>query len=123
MLTLLPSAVRIFVAADPVDMRKSHHALAAIVSDQLRLDPLAGHLYFFVNRPRTMCKILFFDRSGLAILFKKLEGGTFQLPTMNGQGQTEVDPASLSMILGGIDLRTATRRKRFFQAARSVGGS
>ena len=113
MLTL-PSSIRIYVAADPVDMRKSHHGLAAIVRDQLDLDPLAGHLVFFTNKRRNLAKILFFDRTGLTLLYKRLERGTFQLPALQpGQLRAEIDPASLSMILEGIDLRHAVRRRRY----------
>ena len=113
MLTL-PSSIRIYVAADPVDMRKAHHGLAAIVRDQLDLDPLSGHLVFFTNKRRNLAKILFFDRTGLALLYKRLERGTFQLPALQpGQLRAEIDPASLSMILEGIDLRHAVRRRRY----------
>lgn len=113
-----PTTVRIFVALDPVDMRKSHHGLAAIVSEQLGLDPLSGHLVFFVNKRRNLAKVLFFDRSGLALLYKRLEQGTFQLPEVReGAARAEIDPASLAMILEGIDLRSAVRRKRYSRAA------
>jgi transposase len=113
MLTL-PQSVRIYVALDPVDMRKSHHGLAAIVRDRLGLNPLSGHLVFFRNRRGNLAKILFFDRSGLAILFKRLERGTFQLPPVPPSAtHAQIDPGDLAMILEGIDLRTAVRRKRY----------
>ena len=111
---MFPPSVRIFVAMDPIDMRKSHHGLAAIVREQLGIDILAGHLVFFVNKRRTLAKLIFFDRSGLAILYKRLESGTFQLPTVElGADRAEIDPASLAMILEGIDLRSAVRRRRY----------
>ncbi len=111
---MFPPSVRIFVAMDPIDMRKSHHSLAAIVREQLGIDVLAGHLVFFVNKRRNLAKILFFDRSGLAILFKRLEAGSFQLPEVpHGVDRAEIDPASLAMILEGIDLRSAVRRRRY----------
>lgn len=113
MLTLPPN-VRIYAALDPVDMRKSHHGLAAIVRDQLGLDPLSGHLVFFTNKRRDMAKILFFDRSGMAILFKRLERGTFQLPAMNADSShAEIEAVDLAMILDGIDLRSVVRRVRY----------
>jgi transposase len=113
MLTL-PSSLRIFVALDPVDMRKSHHGLAALCQQQLGLDILDGHLVFFTNRRRNLAKLLFFDRTGLALLFKRLEMGTFQLPTLQaGQTRAEIDPAQLAMILEGIDLDSIRRRKRY----------
>lgn len=111
---MFPPSVRIFVATDPIDMRKSHYALAAIVREQLGIDVLAGHLVFFVNKRRNLAKLLFFDRSGLAILYKRLEAGSFQLPEVEqGDDRVEIDPASLAMILEGIDLRSAVRRRRY----------
>ena len=113
MLTFPPN-VRIYAAARPVDMRKSHHGLAAIVRDQLGLDPNSGHLVFFTNRRGNLAKILFFDRSGLAILFKRLERGTFQLPVVPEDAtRAEIAPVDLAMILEGIDLRSVVRRTRF----------
>jgi transposase len=116
MLTFAPN-VRVYAALDPVDMRKSHHGLAAIVRDQLGLDPLSGCLVFFTNRRRDMAKILFFDRSGMAILFKRLERGTFQLPTVSSSSShAEIEAVDLAMILDGIDLRSVVRRMRYHHA-------
>ena len=109
-----PSSVRIYAALEPVDMRKSHHALAAVVREQLELDPLSGHLVLFTNKRRNLLKILLFDRTGLALLYKRLEQGTFQLPTVDDSAaRAEIDPGQLAMILEGIDLRSAVRRKRY----------
>lgn len=117
MLTLGPH-VRIYVAVEPVDMRKSHDGLSAVMQERLALDPLAGHLVLFVNRRKDMLKILWWDRTGHTILFRRLEWGTFQIPTVRpGATRAEIDPADLSMILEGIDLRTAVRRKRYSRAA------
>jgi len=117
----LPPNVRIYAALDPVDMRKSHHGLSAIVRDQLGLDPLSGHLVFFTNKRRDMAKILFFDRSGMAILFKRLERGTFQLPVVSGaSAHAEIEAVDLAMILDGIDLRSVVRRVRYCRPAARV---
>ena len=113
MLTFPPS-VRIYAALEPVDMRKSHHGLAAIVREQLELDPLSGHLVLFTNKRGNLLKVLFFDRSGLALLYKRLERGSFQLPAVDDDdASVEIDPGQLAMILEGIDLRSAVRRKRY----------
>ena len=64
-----PQSIRIYLALDPVDMRKSHHGLAAVVRDHLGLDPLSGHLVFFVNKRRNLAKVLWFDRTGLALFY------------------------------------------------------
>lgn len=113
MLTL-PPVVRVFVALDPIDMRKSFDGLMAAVQARMRLDPLSGHLFVFLNRSRSLMKVLFWDRSGLAILYKRLERGTFQLPRAEpGSVRVEVSPAELALILEGIDLQSVKRRARY----------
>lgn len=114
MLTL-PHGVRIFVALDPVDMRKSFDGLSALVEHHLGLDPLSGNLVLFRNRRGNLMKLIFYDRSGFTIIFKRLEQGTFQIP--EGEVRAEVDFAQLAMILEGIDLKSAVRRVRYSRAA------
>ncbi|HMV70006.1 MAG TPA: IS66 family insertion sequence element accessory protein TnpB [Myxococcota bacterium] len=112
MLTL-PSSGRVFLAIDAVDMRGSFDALAGRVR-RLGLDPQDGHLYVFVNHRRVLMKVLFFDRSGWCILAKRLERGTFQIPRpASGQHQLTIDPATLGMILEGVDLAHPPRRERY----------
>ncbi len=112
MLTLPPS-VRIFLAVEPTDMRGSFDSLAGRVR-ALGLDPQDGHLYVFVNRRRRIMKVIFFDRSGWVILAKRLELGTFQIPQVRpGQRRVGIDAAELALILEGIDLSSAPRRRRF----------
>ncbi len=79
MLTL-PTKVRVFVAVNPVDMRKQFDGLAKVVREALDADPETGHLYVFANRRRHLLKILFFDQQGYCILAKRLESGTFPIP-------------------------------------------
>lgn len=115
---MLPPVVRVFVALDAVDMRKSFDGLAAAVQSRMGLDPLSGHLYVFLNHRRNLMKMLFFDRTGYCILYKRLEKGTFQLPrVVPGASRIEVESAELAMILEGIDLESAKRRMRFRRPA------
>jgi transposase len=109
---MLPSAVRIFLCTRPVDLRKSFDGLTGLVRDCFEQDPLSGHLFLFLNRRRDRLKILYFDRDGLAIWYKRLEAGSFQMPQVTEDG-VELQPAQLAMLLSGIDLRTARQRKRF----------
>jgi transposase len=114
MLSISP-AVRIFVYALPTDMRKSFDGLNAIVTHTFGKDVLRGDYFVFLNRSRDRCKILFWDRDGLVVWAKRLEQGTFQTPPA-GDGQVlamEVDSTTLAMILGGVDLGTGKRRKRY----------
>lgn len=112
MLTL-PSSVRVYLAMDPVNMHLSFDRLAGMVR-QLGLDPTGGHLFVFVNRPKTHMKVLFFDRSGWCQVYKRLERGTFQIPT-DSEGRPvrrELTPTELGLILEGVDLRQRARRAR-----------
>ncbi len=112
MLTL-SSTIRVYLATEPCDMRKSFRGLSGLVRERLRADPLSGHVFAFVNRRRTMIKLLVHDSTGYVIFYKRLSRGTYQLPVVKpGQQQVQVDRATLTMILDGIDLRTATRRLR-----------
>ncbi len=80
---------------------------------------MRGHIVLFINKRGNLMKLLFFDRSGWAVLYKRLERGTFQLPSVeSATGRTEIDAAELAMILEGIDLRTAVRRKRYRRPSR-----
>ena len=114
MLTLPPS-VHVYVAAEPTDMRKSFDGLSAIVAERFRANPLCGHLFVFRNRRGDQVRILFWDRTGYCILAKKLARGRFHLARQPPDGAThiEVEAAELALMLEGIDLSEATRRKRF----------
>jgi transposase len=108
----LPPTVRILLATQPADMRRGFDGLAALVRDVLRDDPLSGHLFVFRNRRGDRCKILYWDRSGFVLWYKRLERGTFRFPKGEAT-QVEVDAVELSLLLEGIDLAGARRRVRF----------
>jgi transposase len=112
----LPASVRVFLCTKPTDMRKGFDGLSGLVHECFEQDPLTGHLFLFVNRRRDRIKILYFDRDGLAIWYKRLEAGSFEIPSTTGADGVELQPAQLAMILSGIDLRTARQRKRFGRA-------
>lgn len=105
---------RIFVAAGATDMRKGFDGLQGIVTTVLEQDPLSGHLFLFVNRRRDKLKILYWDVDGLAIWYRRLEKGTYQLPRISDDLKSaEIRSDELTMLLRGIDLESVRRRKRF----------
>ena len=118
----LSAAVRVYVAIEPADMRKSFDGLAALASGSLALDPLSGHLFVFVNKRRDRVKILYWDRDGLAVWAKRLERGTFRLPAATS-GRVEMTTAELAALLAGIDLNTARRRVRYSRPSASLQNS
>ena len=114
----LPPTVRIFLCTRHADMRRSFDGLAGMVSEFLGEDVLCGHLFVFRNRRGDRMKILYFDRDGLAIWYKRLEAGTFVFPQPEaGAERVEVSSADLAMILDGVDLSGIRRRKRYRRAA------
>jgi transposase len=108
----LSAAVRVYLAKEPADMRKSFDGLSALVAGRLALDPLSGHLFVFINKRRDRIKILYWDRDGLAVWAKRLERGTFRVPITTA-GRVEMTTADLAALLAGIDLNTARRRHRY----------
>ncbi len=117
----LPSSVRIFLCVTPVDMRRSFDSLSEHVSQLLGEDPLSGHLFIFRNKEETKMKILYWDRDGFAIWYKRLEKGRFNLPRSGGRG-LEVDLTELSMMLTGLDSNSLVRQERY-AAARGIKGA
>lgn len=95
-------------------MRRSFDGLAATVRRVLRDDPLSGHVFVFCNRRRTILKALVWDRSGFAVLAKRLERGTFSWPSLAVEDERiELRSEELAALLGGLDL-TRTRRRRWY---------
>ena len=99
-------------------MRKSFDGLHTLVRQVFELDPLDGHLFLFVNRRRDRIKLLWWDRDGLAMWYKRLEMGTYQLPVVSDDAQgVEIDATQLALLLSGVDQQSAKRRKRYLRVA------
>ena len=101
----LPPSVRIYFAAELVDMRKGIDGLRALVEGALKKDPYCGHLFVFVGKSKDKVKILFWDRNGFVLYLKRLERGRFQLPAVDERTKhVSMESAQLAMLLDGIDL-------------------
>jgi transposase len=118
----LPSSVRVFLHTPPTDLRKGFDALCGLVTTAFGQDPTSGHLFLFVNRRRDRIKILYWDHGdGLAIWYKRLESGSFQIPaTARDAVSIEMTPTQLALILSGIDLNSARQRKRYRRPTSTV---
>jgi len=111
---MLPEAVRIFVCTAPTDMRRSFDGLAEAVRQHLEMDPESGALFLFINRRGNHAKLLWWDRSGYSLLYKRLEWGYFRRPLAlepNG-GHVTIDAAELAKILEGVGLPPQGHRHR-----------
>lgn len=107
--------LKVYVALEPCDMRKSFHGLSAMVRNHLELDPLSGAAFLFTNKDRTLIKILYFDSTGYWVVAKKLERGRFSWPRdIEGDRRTLVlKPTALAMLTDGIDLKDGLQRPWF----------
>jgi transposase len=121
----LSAAVKIYVCTAPTDMRKGFDGLCGLAEHVMQQDPLSGHLFVFRNRRRDRLKVMYWDHDGLAIWYKRLEKGTFQLPTdlhPNGDqpASVSISVSQLNLLLGGIDLASARQRKRYQRSENRV---
>ena len=105
-----PSALRIYLAVEPVDMRKQFNGLWAVASERLREDPLQGALFVFANRNRNRLKMLYWDGTGPWVFAKRLEKGRFSWPVGGHAGKLSLAPEALTMLLAGIDLKDGCKK-------------
>jgi transposase len=115
----LPPSVRVYLALDPIDMRRGHDGLMAVVRSIWELDPYSGHLFVFLGRRRDRAKLLYWDRGGFVLVYKRLERGRFKVPELrNGQIRAEIDGVQLAMLLDGIDVGRVARGRAWSPPAR-----
>ena len=115
----LSELVRIYVCLAPTDMRKSFDSLVALVQNWLGYDPLSGHLFVFRSRRGDRVKLLWWDRDGLTLYYRRLEQGTFRFPASNDpQARSiEVSAQELWLLLWGIDPASVKRQPRYRRPA------
>jgi transposase len=105
----LTAATRIYLYRGVCDMRKSFDGLCGIIRSDLGADPLSGSLFVFVNHRRNMVKLLYWDRDGLALWYKRLEKGCFILPDRWSE-DGHIERRDLAMLLEGIVPRKVGKR-------------
>lgn len=101
-----PAGIRIYVAVQPVDMRKSFNGLWAAASEPLHEDPKQGAVFAFINRERTRLKLLYWDGTGVWVLAKRLEEGRFSWPAVgDARAKLSLAPEALALLVGGVELK------------------
>ena len=105
-------SLKVFVALEPCDMRKGFEGLHAAVSERLKEDVRSGALFVFTNKRRSRLKVLYFDGTGLWLMTKRLEKGTFCWPRAAAENQTKLrlTPEALALLTDGIDMHGARPR-------------
>lgn len=110
----LHQAARLYLYAKNVDMRRSFDGLQAIVQSEFNRQVQDGDMFLFLNKRRDRIKILWWDGDGMAIFMKRLEAGTYQLPSMaTDQVSLVMDRIQVELLLSGIELSSVKRRKRY----------
>jgi transposase len=111
---MIPRGVEIFVALDPIDLRWGFDRLCGVVAEQLGRSARSGALFVFFGRRRTAAKILFADRTGVCVFYKRLDAGTFRIPApaLAGDVARLIDERAFDDLIDGIDLEPTARRRR-----------
>jgi transposase len=111
---MIPGHVAIYFATGPVDLRWSFDVLSGVVKDRIGQDPRAGAIFVFLNKRRTRLKALFYDRTGYAMLYKRLDRGTFPMPVVIAPGAEHVVVSAdeLELILRGLDVPPPARARK-----------
>ena len=105
-----PAGLRIYLAVEPVDMRKQYDGLWAIAAQKLREDPRGGAVFVFSNGDRNRIKLLHWDGTGVWVFAKRLEKGRFTWPVGSDQVRLSLAPEALTMLLAGIDLKDGCQK-------------
>ena len=108
----LTAATRIYLYRPPCDMRKSFDGLCGLIRTEMNADPLSGSLFVLCNRRLNMVRLLYWDRDGFAIWYKRLEKGTFNLPRILAQ-KGRIDRLELSLLLEGVVPKKVKKRYIF----------
>lgn len=112
----LPQVRRYYLYGRATDMRKSFSGLSGLVINEMGGQLLSGDGFVFVNKRRTMVKILVWDRTGFVIYYKRLSSGTFELPSSRDSTSTELNLSKIMLVLEGVSLKSVQWRKRYHRA-------
>ena len=110
---MIPRGVEIYVALDPIDLRWGFDRLCGAVAERLGRQARSGALFVFFGRRRTAAKILFTDRTGVCVFYKRLDAGTFKIPepAIEGDVARLIDERAFDDLIDGLDLAPVRRRQ------------
>lgn len=116
----LSSACNYFLCRQPTDMRRGFDSLSGLVITELQMNVLSGAVFIFINKKRNQVKLLLWEGDGLAMYYKRLEKGTYELPFYNDQdSNVQMSTQELQLILQGISLQSIRKRKRYQHPVKS----
>ncbi len=105
-----PLGLKIYLAVEPVDMRKQFNGLWTLAQEKLGEDPRSGALFAFTNKDRDRLKLLYWDGTGVWVMAKRLEKGRFTWPVGSDRTKLSLTGESLTMLLAGIDLKDGCQK-------------
>ena len=112
----LSASRRYYLYRSPTDMRKGFDSLCGVVSAELEMNVLSGSVFIFINKKQTQVKLLLWEGDGLAVYYKRLEKGTYEVPLINKDDKDiSISHEALQHILQGVSLRSVRKRKRYQQ--------
>ena len=97
------SGVQIYVSVPAIDMRKSIDSLSALVSQEFKSNPQSGHLFIFFNRTRDKVKLIYWDKNGYVLHYKRMEKHRFFVPNLSGCTQLIITETQLNGLLAGLN--------------------
>ncbi|MBA3972504.1 MAG: IS66 family insertion sequence element accessory protein TnpB [Bacteroidetes bacterium] len=110
----LSSSCNYYLCRQPTDMRRGFDSLSGMVSMQLQMSVLSGSVFIFINKKRNQVKLILWEGDGLAMYYKRLEKGTYELPVYNDENSSvSISSQELQLILQGISLKSVRKRKRY----------
>jgi transposase len=105
-----------YLYREPTDIRRSFDGLCGLVTGRLGQNPMSGDMFIFINKPRNRMKLLKWEPGGFVLFYKRLERGTFELPDLSVPGLAQqIGYGQLTMMVTGISMRNAKKRRRFLQ--------
>lgn len=118
----LSSGCNYYLYTSPADMRKGFDSLSGLVSSHMQLSVLSGSVFIFLNKKHNQIKLLLWEGDGFSIYYKRLEKGTYELPSFDDEnGTLTITAQQLQFILQGISLKSIRRRKRYQHLALESG--
>jgi len=109
---MIPHGVEVFVGLEPIDLRWGFERLSGVVAEKLGRSARSGALFVFFGKRRSALKVVFFDGTGLCLFYKRLDAGTFRIPTApEGETSVVIEERVLEDLLDGIDLEPASARR------------
>lgn len=105
-----PAGFKIYLAVEPIDMRKQFNGLWTLAAERMKEDPRQGAVFAFINKDRDRLKLLYWDGTGVWVLAKRLEKGRFSWPLGGELGKLSLAPEALTMLLAGIDLKQGCKK-------------